>query len=290
MAVRKLLSHMSDTVSAGKLITLNLPAFSTINQIFLEFTNSGSPCALADVKSSISNIALLLNGEEYINISPSNLDIVYNTLGQQVGGTLVNVLPLLLGHLLYKLPQAEDTFAIGCEGFSKDASGNWMTLSNIQVQITCGGTITNVTDVKAYTERVDKGTGRNLTSATCKMLSYFQGFTSVGTSEVDTLPRDSNIGRLFTLAVPDATGVISSGEALVNNLPVFQQATIEADTVLVKQRGYNSVANVYNYSFTDGGTSDLLSMQGVTDMRFKTTFTTANTAGYTLVDCTIRSV
>ena len=39
MAVRKLLSHMSDTVSAGKLITLNLPAFSTINQIFLEFTN-----------------------------------------------------------------------------------------------------------------------------------------------------------------------------------------------------------------------------------------------------------
>lgn len=290
MAVRKMLSHTSDSVSAGKLITLSIPSFSTITQMFLEFTNSGAPCTLANIESSIANISLLMNGEEYLNISPADLSTVYEMLGNQVGTSApVNVLPLLVNPILYKLPQAEDSFAVGCDGFTK-ANGVYQPLTNIQIQIRCGATITAVTDVKAYTERVDKGTGNNLTTLTTKLLSYAQSFTTTGTSEVDTLPRDSNMGRLFTLAIPDATGVISSGEALVNNQPVMQNVTIGANDMLVAQRGYSPVAGVFNYSFTDGGTSDVLSMQGVTDMRFKTTFTTAPTTGYTLVDATARAV
>lgn len=290
MAVRKMLSHTSDSVSAGKLITLSIPSFSTITQMFLEFTNNGAPCTLANIESSIANISLLMNGEEYLNISPADLSTVYEMLGNQVGTSApVNVLPLLVNPILYKLPQAEDSFAIGCDGFTK-SNGVYQPLTNIQIQIRCGATITAVTDVKAYTERVDKGTGNNLTTLTTKLLSYAQSFTTTGTSEVDTLPRDSNMGRLFTLAIPDATGVISSGEALVNNQPVMQNVTIGANDMLVAQRGYSPVAGVFNYSFTDGGTSDVLSMQGVTDMRFKTTFSTAPTTGYTLVDATARSV
>lgn len=290
MAVRKMLSHTSDSVSAGKLITLSIPSFSTINQMFLEFTNSGAPCTLANIVSSISNISLLMNGEEYLNISPANLTKVYQSLGPQVGtSTPVNVLPLLVNPLIYKLPQAEDSFAIGCDGFSK-VNGVYQPLTNIQIQIRCGATITAVTDVKAYTERVDKGAGANLTALTTKLLSYAQSFTTTGTSEVDTLPRDANMGRLFTLAIPDATGVISTGEALVNNQPVIQNCTAGANDMLVAERGFSPVTGVFNYSFTDGGTSDVLSMQGVTDMRFKTSFSTAPTTGYTLVDATARSV
>ena len=290
MAVRKMLSHTSDSVSAGKLITLSIPSFSTINQMFLEFTNAGAPCTLANIESSISNISLLMNGEEYLNISPANLTKVYQSLGPQVGtSTPVNVLPLLVNPLIYKLPQAEDSFAIGCDGFTR-VNGQYQPLTNIQIQIRCGATITAVTDVKAYTERVDKGAGANLTALTTKLLSYAQSFTTTGTSEVDTLPRDANMGRLFTLAIPDATGVIESGEALVNNQPVIQNCTAAANNMLVAQRGFAPVAGVFNYSFTDGGTSDVLSMQGVTDMRFKTSFSTAPTTGYTLVDATARSV
>ena len=290
MAVRKMLSHTSDGVSSGKLITLSIPSFSTITQMFLEFTNNGTPATLANIQSSISNISLLMNGEEYLNISPANLTKVYSSLGPQVGTTTpVNVFPLLVAPLIYKLPAAEDSFAIGCDGFSK-SNGQYQPLTNIQIQIQCGATITNVTDVKAYTERVDKGAGVNITVLKTKLLSYAQSFTTKGTSEVDTLPRDSAMGRLFTLAIPDATGVISSGEALVNNQPVIQNVSKNANDMLIAERGFGPVSGVFNYSFTDGGTNDVLSMVGVTDMRFKTSFSTAPTTGYTLVDATARSV
>lgn len=290
MPVRKILSHTSDSCTNGKLITLAIPSFSTIHQLFLEFTNAGAPATLADIISSISNVSLIMNGEEYVNASPADLAKCYEMLGAQVGlSTPVNVLPLLIPQLMYKLPAAEDSFAIGCDGFTYQ-NGQYQPLTNIQIQIRCGATVSNVSDVKAYSERTEKPFGQNITAITCKLLSYAQSFTTTGISEVDTLPRDSNMGRLFTLAIPDATGVISSGEALVNNQPVVQNVSIATNNLLVGQRGFAPVSGVYNYSFTDGGTNDVLSMQGVTDMRFKTTFTTAPTTGYTLLDATVRSV
>lgn len=290
MAVRKMLSHTSDSVTAGKLITLPIPSFSTITQMFLEFTNSGEASTLENIESSIANISLLMNGEEYLNISPANLSKVYASLGPQVGTSKpVNVFPLLVAPLIYKLPSAEDSFAIGCDGFTK-VSGAYQPLTNIQIQIRCAASVAGVTDVKAYTERVDKGQGVNITKLTTKVLSYAQSFSTVGTSEVDTLPRDSNMGRLFTLAIPDSGGIIESGEALVNNQPVIQNVTKAANDMLIAERGFGPVESVFNYSFTDGGTNDVLSMVGVTDMRFKTTFSKANTTGYTLVDATARSV
>lgn len=286
MATRKLLKHASDTVSSGKLVTFNIPAFDTICQMGLTFTNSGAPATLANIISSVSKITVLINGEQTFNASADHLNKVWQSLGTQVGGTtLVNSLPLMLGHLLYKLPEAEDAIGdIGCDRYVQN-----QPVTNIQIQIQFG-TVTSIDHVQAYTERVNKGTGRNVTSAVVKLLSYYQGFATTGTSEVDTLPRDSNMGRLFTLACPDATGVISTGEALVNNDPVIQEADMATDNLLVLQRGFAQPSGCFVYSFTDGGIADLLSMQGVTDMRFKTSFSTANTAGYTLVDCTVRSV
>lgn len=285
MATRKILKHASDTVSTGKLVTLNIPAFDTIYQLGLTFTNSGAAATLANIVSSVSTITLLVNGEQIVNLSADALSKVWASLGPQVGlASLVNSLPLLLPNLLYKLPQAEDAFAIGCEKYTQNTP-----VSNIQIQVQFG-TVVGITDVQAYSERANRGDGSNVTVAICKLLSYFQGFTTTGTSEVDTLPRDSNMGRLFTLAIPDSTGVIASGESLVNNDPVIQNVDKATDDMIVAERGFAPVSGVFNYSFTDGGTMDLLSMQGVTDMRFKTTFSTACTAGYTLIDATVRTV
>ena len=285
MATRRILKHASDSVSSNKLVTLNIPSFETICQMGITFTNSGAAATLANIKSSVSNITVLINGEQIVNLSASALEAVWKALGTQVGtSTLVNSLPLMLPQLLYKLPEAEGAFDLGCEKFFQNTP-----ITNIQIQIQFG-TVTSITDVQAYTERVNKGTGKNVTVAVAKLLSYFQGFTTTGTSEVDTLPRDSNMGRLFTLAIPDATGVISSGEALVNNDPVIQNADKATNDMFVAERGFGPVSGIYNYSFTDGGTADLLSMLGVTDFRVKTTFSTANTAGYTLIDATVRTV
>lgn len=279
MATRRLLKHASDTVATGKLVTFNIPAFDTICQMGLTFTNSGASATLANILSSVSKITVLINGEQVLNASASDLSLIWTSLGTQVAGSLVNAIPLMLGHLLYKLPEAEDSFDLGCERYTQN-----QPVTNIQIQVQFG-TVTGITDVQAYTERVNKGTGRNVTKAIAKILTYAQT-GGVGTNEVDTLPRDSNMGRLFTLASPQGSTVISAGEALVNNDPVIQDADLATNAMLLAQRGYTQPSGCFLYGFTDGGVQDLLSMQGVTDFRLKTTLTTAGS--YNLVDCTVR--
>lgn len=282
MATRKLLKHASDTVATGKLVTFNIPAFDTICQMGLTFTNSGAPATLANIVSSVSKITILINGEQTLNVSASDLSAIWTSLGTQVAGSLVNSLPLMLGHLLYKLPEAEDAIGdIGCEKYSQN-----QPVTNIQIQVQFG-TVTGITDVQAYTERVNKGTGRNVTSAIVKLLTYTQT-GGLGQNEVDTLPRDSVMGHLFVLASAVGSTVISAGECLVNNDPVIQDADLATNAMLVAQRGYAQPSGCFLYSFTDGGMQDLLSMAGVTDFRLKTTLTTAGS--YNLVDCTVRAV
>lgn len=282
MATRKLLKHASDTVATGKLVTFNIPAFDTICQMGLTFTNSGAPATLANIISSVTKITILINGEQTLNVSASDLSAIWTSLGTQVAGSLVNSLPLMLGHLLYKLPEAEDAIGdIGCEKYSQN-----QPVTNIQIQVQFG-TVTGITDVQAYTERVNKGTGRNVTSAIVKLLTYTQT-GGLGQNEVDTLPRDSVMGHLFVLASAIGSTVISAGECLVNNDPVIQDADLATNAMLVAQRGYAQPSGCFLYSFTDGGMQDLLSMAGVTDFRLKTTLTTAGS--YNLVDCTVRAV
>ena len=283
MATRKVLKHASDTISAGKLVTLNVPVFDTITQIGLTFTNSGAAATLANIVAGVSTITILVNGEQILNASADSLSKAWASLGPQVGlAALVNSFPLLIAPLIYKLPAAEDTFAIGCERW---AQGN--KIDNIQVQVQFAGSVTGLTDVQCYTERVNKGTGQNVTVAICKLLSYPQSTASTGVDEVSNLPKDSNMGRLFTLAIP-STAVIASGECLVNNNPVIQDCDLATDNMIVAERGFAPVSGVFNYSFSDGGTMDLLSMQGVDDMRFRTNLSTAG--NYILLDATVRTV
>lgn len=283
MATRKVLKHASDTISAGKLVTLNVPVFDTITQIGLTFTNSGAAATLANIISGVSTITILVNGEQILNASADSLSKAWASLGPQVGlAALVNSFPLLIAPLIYKLPAAEDTFAIGCERW---AQGN--KVDNIQVQVQFAGSVTGLTDVQCYTERVNKGTGQNVTVAICKLLSYPQSTASTGIDEVSNLPKDSNMGRLFTLAIP-STAVIDSGECLVNNNPVIQDCDLATNNMIVAERGFAPVSGVFNYTFSDGGTMDLLSMQGVDDMRFRTKLSTAG--NYVLLDATVRTV
>lgn len=288
MATRRVLKHESDTISAGKLVTFSVPVFDTITQMGLTFTNNGAAATLANIVAGVSTITILINGEQILNVSADSLSKVWQFLGPQVGmNSLVNSLPLLVAPLIYKLPAAEDTFAIGCDRWTQ---GN--KVSNIQVQVQFGASATGLTDVQLYTERVNKGANaqglsQNVTVAICKLLSYQQSTSATGDDEVSNLPKDSNMGRLFTAAIP-GTAVIAKGECLVNNNPVIQDLDMATNNMILAERGYAPVAGMFMYLFSDGGTQDLLSLQGVDDMRFKTNLSTAGT--YTLVDATVRTV
>ena len=51
----------SKPITAGAVTTFNVNAFNVIKDLYLEFTNSGAPATLENVKSSIPNVKILLN-------------------------------------------------------------------------------------------------------------------------------------------------------------------------------------------------------------------------------------
>jgi len=274
--LKKVLVHESKAITAGAILTFNIPSFDTIDDIVLEFTNSGAAATLANIKSGIGKVALNINGEQVINVPFTRLCDVYNSLGVEVTQGLVNCLGLNIGRYLYKDPNNEDYFAFGCAN-----------IQTIQLQVYCNGTVTGLTDLQVSTVR--RSTNSVLGSF-IKVIDYPQTMASTGTSTVDTLPRDSNEAYLEILA-HNGGGVISAGECVVNGNSVYDPISQSLNDYIVNARGLAAVSGNFNYSFSDGSIKGCLPMQGVTELRLKTHFSTAPTGGtYDLVAVSIRNV
>jgi len=269
--------HESKAVSAGAILTFNLPSYKTIDDIILTFTNSGAAATDANIRSSIDKISLNINGEQVINTPLSTILDIYKFLGQEVWQTKpANVISLNIARLIFKNPVMEKLFAIGCRN-----------VQTLQLQVYCGGTVTSVTDVQVATSR------RNFDSDTVsyvKIINYPQTMASTGISTIDTLPRDNNDAYLFVLA-NNGGGVISEGEAVLNGASIMQPIMQNTADYVASARGHQPVSGYFPYDFCDGSQAGAIPMAGVTELRFKTTFTTAPTASvYNLVAVTIKNV
>lgn len=272
--IKRVFQHDSKPVSAGTVLTFNIPSFEVIDDILLEFSNSGAAATKANVLSSIGKIALAINGEQVVNCPLELLYDVYASLGQEVTQNIKNVIGLNIGRYLFKDPVTEDYFAYGCAN-----------VQTIQLQVYCAATVTGVTDLSVSTIR------RNFQSplgSFIKVINYPQNMNTTGISSVDTLPRDSNEAYLSIMA---KGGTISQGECVVNGNNVFDPMTAAENDYIVSARGLAPVDGVFNYSFSDGSIKSILPMQGVTELRLKTTFSAAPTSGtYDLLAISIRNV
>lgn len=274
--LKKVLIHESKPVSAGTILTFNIPSFDTIDDILLEFKNSGAAATKANILAAIGKVAVNINGEQVINVPLARLVDLYSSLGVEVTQNIVNVIGLNIGRYLFKDPNNEDYFAWGCAN-----------IQTIQLQLYCNASTTGVTDCQVVTVR--RSTNQAL-GAYIKVINYPQTMTSTGISTVDTLPRDSNEAYLSIMA-HNGGGVISGGEVVVNGNSVYDPISQAVDNYVVDARGLSSVSGSFNYSFSDGSIKGILPMQGVTELRLKTTFTTAPTSGtYDLVAVSIRNV
>lgn len=274
--LKKILIHESKPVSAGTILTFNIPSFDTIDDTLLEFTNNGAPATKANVLAAIGKVALNINGEQVINVPLSRLVDLYTSLGVEVSQNIVNVIGLNIGRYLFKDPNNEDYFAWGCAN-----------IQTIQLQLYCNASTTGVTDCQVETVR--RATNQSL-GAYIKVINYPQTMATTGISTVDTLPRDSNEAYLSIMA-HNGGGVISGGEVVVNGNSVYDPISQAVNNYVVDARGLSSVSGCFNYSFSDGSIKGILPMQGVTELRLKTNFTTAPTSGtYDLVAVSIRNV
>ena len=274
--LKKILIHESKPVSAGTILTFNIPSFDTIDDVLLEFTNSGAAATKANILAAIGKIAVNINGEQVINVPLARLVELYASLGVEVTQNIVNVIGLNIGRYLFKDPITEDYFAWGCSN-----------IQTIQLQIYCNSSTTGVTDVQVATVR--RSVNQKL-GAYIKVINYPQTMSTTGISTVDTLPRDSNEAYLSIMA-HNGGGVISGGEVVVNGNSIYDPISQAMDNYVVDARGLAAVSGIFNYSFSDGSVKSLLPMVGITELRLKTTFTTAPTSGvYDMVAVSIRNV
>ena len=182
-----------------------------------------------------------------------------------------------VGRLLFLLPENEDYFAWGCSN-----------INTIQVQVYCNGTVTGVTDCNLITERRPI---QSQLGAYVKLISYPQSMSAAGISTVDTLPRDSNEAYLAVLASQETGGAIASGECVVNGVNIYDNISAAVNAMIVSERDYAPVSGYFNYLFADRSRRGFLPMMGVTELRLKTNFSAAPTAGvYDLLACTIKNV
>lgn len=274
--VKRIFQHDSKPVSNGAVLTFTIPSFEVIDDIVLEFLNSGAAAAKANILTSINKVALAINGEQVINCKLSQLYDVYASLGQEVTQNINNVIGLNIGRYLFKDPVTEDYFAYGCAN-----------IQTIQLQVYCAATVTDVTDLSISTIR--RNFKSNLGSF-IKVINYPQNMNSIGVSSVDTLPRDANEAYLSIMASANG-GTISQGECVVNGNNIYDPMTAAENDYIVSARGLAPVSGTFNYSFSDGSIKSILPMQGVTELRLKTTFSKAPTSGsYDLLAVSIRNV
>lgn len=276
--LKKVFVHDTKPVSTGAVLTFNIPSFDTIDDFLLRFTNSGAASTKAAITAAIGKIALNINGEQVINCNISELYDVFEMLGNQVQETtLVNVVSLNLGRLIFKMNADKDFFAIGCDN-----------VQTIQLQVYCNSTVTGVTDLEVSTERRSFKSSLN---SVIKIINYPQSMSAAGISSVDTLPRDSNDGYLAILANTGTGGAISQGECVVNGNTIIDPTAKATMDYVCQARGFKPLASYFNYLFADGSGRGALPMTGVTELRLKTTFTTAPTTGtYDLLAISIKNM
>lgn len=275
--IKKVYVHDTKPVSAGAVITTTIPSFATIDDLILKFTNNGAAATKANIIAAIGKVALAINGEQVINCNLSQLYDVFAFLGNQVQeDALTNTVSLNLGRLIMKQNQNKDFFAWGCQN-----------IQTIQVQVYCNAATTGVTDCQFLTERRDFN---STLGSYIKVINYPQNMATTGYSTVDTMPRDTNDGYLAVLA-DNGGGAIATGECTMNGANVIDEVSTEVMQYVSQARGFKNVAGYFNYLFSDGSARGVLPMNGVTDLRFKTNFTTAPTAGvYNLLAISVKNM
>lgn len=263
--------HEQRRITTGQITTLQIPTGEKIQSLMLYFvTAAGAAVTEAQLRAEIGLIRLTINGVDKISTTAARLLDVYEHFSTRVGtpAGIAGAVELNLGRLVYTDPVLNNLVGFGTAD-----------ISTIQVQVTAL-TATNVASVIAISQRepVTEKLGTH-----CTLIDYPQNFNATGQHTVDTLPRDTNSAYLFNFINLGASGVIASSEARVNGVTITEAIQPNVNALILSNRCFAAVAGYFAHCFTDGSWEMRLPMQGITDLRFITNFTTApGAAGYTM--------
>lgn len=260
--------HEVKPLTSNQQATIQIPVYGTIHNMILRFATASAAATEAEIRAQIGNIRLTFNGRDIVNTTAARLFDLYEALGAQVQENLgvAGNLELNIGRLLFELPEIRDNFAYGTAD-----------LTTIQVSVTAG-TLTTIVSVQGITGRTNEN---RLLGAHSKFIDYPQSFNATGDHTVDTLPRDPDSAYAAILTNSGASGTITHGEVRVNNTTVQERLPRDTNQLVLSSNRFAQPTGYYFYCFNDTASGSLLPMQGITDLRFITTFSVApGAAGY----------
>lgn len=221
---------------------------------------------VAQAKSELNDIRVKVNGETFVEATPTFLFDLQKFYGDCVGaGNVATIIPIE-----WELPHlpsdAERTvYALGMAD-----------VSSYVVEVDCG-TLTNVTGIEVFSEvtPIRRRLGQHR-----RINRFPQNYTVTGIQEIVTLPKEGNdVGYLALHIAKGATGVLTIVTCKVGGLDIVDRQPIALNQVLLnKQRrtpqtGYEHID--FARSRDLGG---LLPMANVQDFRQNITWTTAPNA------------
>jgi len=271
----------SKSITAGVMTSFNVNSFNVIQDLMLEFTNSGAASTRANAISSTDRVVLLINGMNTVDVSLQQLADLENFIGFGNKASSLNgeaVFCLNIGRMLYNAGFVRDDFAWKC-GLKGETDPS-KKISSLVVQVYAASSVTGVTDVNLYSLRknIEAAWDDTYIQYNNNVISY----SAIGQSQVNTLPKNANDLFLLAIAYNGTTGVISSGETLVNNMNVSRNITAAVRNHLNRSWGYGQApTGAYVHMWCDGNANSGLFVSDVTsELSVRTTFTTAPTSSY----------
>lgn len=275
----------SKPVTAGAMTPFNVNCYDVIQDLVIEFTNSGAAATRANCLTSISRVVVLINGMNAVDVKLSQIDDLQTFLGSaanKIGNTYTTspCFSLNMGRLLYNAGFVRDEFAWRCG--VKGETDPTKKISSLVVQVYAGSNVTGITDVNLYSLRkpVEAAWNDSYVQFNNNVISY----SATGQSQVNTLPKNANDLFLAGIAYTGGSGVISQGETLVNNTNVTRSISLAANNYFNELAGYGAApTGAFVHLWTDGTPNSGLFVSDITsELSVRTTFTTAPTSSYDL--------
>ena len=265
--LKRVIQIQSKPVSASATVSWDIPAFGTLDEIFLEFRNNNTPATAANIVSSIDRLLFSVNGETVHQCKISQLYDVYRMAGNNVNqyATGQNVLPLNVGRYLFENKALRDNFSFGNDG-----------INSISLQIFCSGTITGVTDINVTGIR--RMIDTKYQGSFIKLVNYPQSFASTGTDDVDTLPRN-NADAVVNVIVDAGGGTISGMECVANGQNIIDPVSTEVLNAITSARNMAPLTGAVILPIADGQGRSVMPLQGITEFRVRPDFSVAPTSG-----------
>lgn len=257
-------------VATNSIATAQIPATGTHFGIFLNFlAAAGTAISVADMKSEISNIIVRINGEQFIEGTPTFLLDLQKYYGDAIGaGNVAGILPIYWAMPHLPTDRERNVFALGMED-----------VDQYVVEIHCG-TLVNVSSVRIFTETapLKRRMGQHR-----RIVKFPQSFATTGEQELTDLPLYGPDAAYLALHIEDNAGTFQDVTVKIGNNAVYDHVITALESVLAERDFRTVQTGYYHVDFARSrDLAGMLPMSAVKDFRQLITWITAAPTTYNI--------